>query len=254
MICNASIVLYHTPENEIKAVTDLLQQSGVISHTRLIDNGLPGANIGYGAGHNIALRESIAEGATYHLVLNSDIIFDPAALSKMLNYMEAHPDVALLQPRILYADGRLQASCKLLPTPLDVFGRRFLPKGLIAKRNREFELLDSGYNSIMNIPYLSGCFMLLRVEALKDVGLFDERFFMYPEDIDLTRRLHRKYKTLFWPEVTITHDHRQGSYHSLRLLGIHIVNMIRYFNKWGWWRDEERKRINRYTRNNIILH
>lgn len=95
-----------------------------------------------------------------------------------------------------------------------------------------------------DIPYHQGSFMFLRKDALKAAGLFDERFFMYPEDIDLTRRIHRHYRTLYWPGVTITHSHRAASYHSPRMLWIHVTNMIRYFNKWGWLRDEERRRMN----------
>ena len=59
----------------------------------------------------------------------------------------------------------------------------------------------------MNVPYLQGSFMFLRTKALKEVGLFYERFFMYPEDIDITRRMHKKYKTIFYPEVSIHHEH-----------------------------------------------
>ena len=244
MTCNASIVLYHTPEAEVKHIEQLLRKSGVVGHIHMIDNGLPGKNIGYGAAHNIALRESIAQGADYHLVLNSDIDFAPEHICALLDYMQAHEDVALIQPKIYYGDGTLQRNCKRLPTPLDVFGRRFLPKRWMRIRNAHYEMHETGYDHTMNVPYLSGCFMLLRVSALKEVGLFDERFFMYPEDIDLTRRLHQRYKTLFYPEVSITHNHQKASYHSLRMLWIHCINMIRYFNKWGWILDKERKQIN----------
>ena len=79
--------------------------------------------------------------------------------------------------------------------------------------------------------------MFIRSEALKAEGLFDERFFMYPEDIDLTRRIHRHWKTLYYPACEIVHDHRAESYKSLRMTKIHIINMMRYFNKWGWWVD-----------------
>ena len=58
-------------------------------------------------------------------------------------------------------------------------------------------------------------------------------YFMYPEDIDLTRRIHEHYRTVMYPAVEITHNHAQGSYHSSRLLWIHITNMIKYFIKWG---------------------
>ena len=85
----------------------------------------------------------------------------------------------------------------------------------------------------------------MRTEAVLKVGLFDERFFMYPEDIDLTRRIHREYLTLYYPSETIVHAHRQASYHNLHMLWIHATNMCRYFNKWGWLFDRERKAFNR---------
>ena len=99
----------------------------------------------------------------------------------------------------------------------------------------------------MNIPYLSGCFMLLRTKAVQEARLFDERFFMYPEDIDLTRRIHQNYLTVFFPHVTIIHNHERGSYKSLKMLWIHIINMCRYFNKWGWFFDKERTLVNQIT-------
>ena len=113
------------------------------------------------------------------------------------------------------------------------------------KRMDRFQLKFTNYSIPINAPYLSGCFMFFRVDALRKVGLFDERFFMYPEDIDITRRIHREYKTMFYPEVTIIHDHAAASYQSLKMLKIHMINMIRYFNKWGWFWDRERKEMNR---------
>ena len=90
-----------------------------------------------------------------------------------------------------------------------------------------------------------GSFMFFRVACFEKVGLFDERFFMYPEDIDITRRMHRYYRTMFWPEVTIVHAHKAESYKNPKMLRIHIVNIIRYFNKWGWFCDKERTLWNR---------
>jgi GT2 family glycosyltransferase len=87
--------------------------------------------------------------------------------------------------------------------------------------------------------------MFLRTEAVLEAHLFDERYFMYPEDIDLTRTIHRNWLTIYYPAVTIVHNHAKGSYHSFHLLWIHIVNMCRYFNKWGWFFDPERKEYNR---------
>ena len=202
-------------------------------------------NIGYGAAHNIAIRESIYDNIPFHLVINPDIIIAPDTLEILMNFIQQHPQVGCVSPKVIYPNGELQYLCKLLPTPLDVFGRRFLPKAWMKKRNERYELRQSGYNQPMNIPYLSGCFMLLRTSALQKVKLFDERFFMYPEDVDLTRRLHQQYLTIFYPQTTIVHNHAKQSYHSIRMLWIHATNMCKYFNKWGWFFDKERSEWNK---------
>ena len=96
----------------------------------------------------------------------------------------------------------------------------------------------------MEVPYLSGCFMFLRTASVKEVGFFDERFFMYPEDIDLTRRINEKYKTIYFPEVSIVHNHGKESYKRGDMLLVHTTNMIKYFNKWGWFYDLKRVKTN----------
>ena len=120
----------------------------------------------------------------------------------------------------------------------------FLPGWLFAKRNKRYELAHSKYKHIMNVPCLSGCFMFLRMSTLKETGLFDERYFMYAEDFDLTRRIHRKYKTLFFPQVSIYHKFSRGSHRSLRLFFAHTTSMVRYFFKYGWFYDNERRHFN----------
>jgi GT2 family glycosyltransferase len=94
--------------------------------------------------------------------------------------------------------------------------------------------------------------MLFRVSALKEIGLFDERFFMYPEDIDITRRMHEKFKTLFFPFATVVHEHAKESYKSKKLFLIHAINIIRYFNKWGWFFDSKRVEINKTVMQSLI--
>jgi GT2 family glycosyltransferase len=135
----------------------------------------------------------------------------------------------------------------LLPTPVDLFVRRFLPDRFTRKRQYKFELRATGYNKIMEVPFLSGCFMALRTKALEQCGLFDERFFMYGEDIDFSRRINEQFKTMFYPHVSIVHGYEAASYKSLKMLKIHTQSIIRYFNKWGWFwdmrRDETNKRI-----------
>lgn len=258
---NVSIVLYRPDWEQVSALTHALLQSQRVNRVYWIDNSPQAAeqlplqseriqyqhnptNLGYGAAHNIAIRESIYDNIPFHLVINPDIILDAKELDRMLDFVSQNPLVGSLMPKVTYPNGQLQYLCKLLPTPLDVFGRRFLPSAWIAQRNHRYEMRASGYDKIMNIPYLSGCFMLLRTEAVKQARLFDERFFMYPEDMDLTRRIHRNYLTVYFPHATIIHNHEKASYKSLKMLWIHMVNMCRYFNKWGWFRDKERQLFN----------
>jgi GT2 family glycosyltransferase len=87
--------------------------------------------------------------------------------------------------------------------------------------------------------------MLFRVNDLQQIGSFDERFFMYFEDTDITRRFYRDAKAWFYPDATVTHEHNQESYRSLKMLWVHIQNMIRYFSKYGWFIDLERQQINK---------
>ncbi len=255
---NVSIVVYQTEEAKIRNLIAVLRASALIDRIFVVDNSsrafssalldadyiFNNENLGYGRAHNIAIRQTLSEQTPYHLVLNPDVTFDATILQELIDYMEKHKDVASLMPQIYYPNGKRQHLCKLLPTPLDLLGRRFLPRWVMKKRNRRYELRDTGYKSIMNIPYLSGCFMLLRSDALREVGIFDERFFLYPEDIDLTRRLHACFRTVFYPHVSIVHEYGQGSYKSVRLLCWHMVNMCRYFCKWGWIKDPERKLMN----------
>jgi GT2 family glycosyltransferase len=260
MKISASIVLYKTDPLELEHVYQCFIQSQVNFQLLLVDNSPDdrlrnvlkgnniiylyiGQNIGYGRGHNLAIKEIINK-SEFHLVINSDISFLPDVIGSLVTYMTHHPEVGQIMPKVLSPKGEMQYLCKLIPTPFDLIFRRFLPPSLLKKRKGKFQLLFTGYDKIMEVPYLSGCFMFLRIASVKEVGLFDERFFMYPEDIDLTRRINEKYKTIYFPEVFIIHNHSKESYKKSDMLLIHAINMIKYFNKWGWFFDPKRVKTN----------
>jgi len=220
----------------------------LISDTRIIYI-FNNQNLGFGAGHNVAMKEAMKSPSKYHLVLNPDVYFDQNVIPDLLQFMEANHTIGLTMPKVLYPDGRLQPLCRLLPNPAMLFLRRFFRfhKKLLEKQNLAHELHFSGYNKIMDVPFLSGCFMFLRLDALRQVGLFDERIFLYTEDMDLSRRIHQQFRTVFYPSATIYHHHQRGSYHNVHLLFHNIKSAIRYFNKWGWFFDRERRLINQRT-------
>ncbi len=259
---NASIVLYHNKRDQLKKVIDSFLSTDLNVYLYLIDNSATdelkdmvkhddrieyvfnNANIGYGAGHNIAIRKSIDGNIKYHLVLNPDLYFANKIIKNIFTYMEDNSDIGNIMPKILYPNGDNQYLAKLLPTPLDWILRRFLPARFTEKITEKFELRYTNYTKEMNVPFLSGCFMFLRTDSLVDVGLFDENIFMYMEDIDLNRRIHSKYKTLYYPSAVIYHEYERGSHKNFKLLLISIQSSIKYFNKWGWIFDSERKKIN----------
>ena len=273
-LLNISIVLYHTPAEEWQSLVQELLRSACVHRIYLVDNSpepisaelvrpltaaahqsaervqvmATGKNLGYGAAHNKAIRETIYDDLPYHLVINSDIQVTAEAIDHLLSVMQANPLIGQLLPRVVDCEGREQYVCKLLPTPMDLIRRVVLGRHIESSaRNARFELRQLDHSKPINAPYLSGCFMLLRTEALLKAGLFDERFFMYPEDIDLTRRIHRDYLTLYYPSETIVHAHRKASYHSPRMFVIHAANIVRYFCKWGWLFDTERRQMNLTT-------
>ncbi len=212
-------------------------------------------NLGYGKAHNLAILESLEKRIPYHLILNPDVYFGSGVLEEICDFLEVNSKVGLVTPKVLYSQGNLQYICRLLPSPFNLIGRRFasyLPfKRFFEKLNYLYELRFTSYNNIMEVPYLSGCFMFIRTEVFKKAGLFDEQYFMYMEDVDLCRRIWKYYKNIYLPKVYIYHHHQKSSYNDKKLLKIHINSAIKYFNKWGWLFDYERKKINREVLNNL---
>lgn len=260
MIVTASIVLYKTSPAELEKVCQSLFQNDIFSKVIIVDNSpddrlkntvvndkveyiFNGQNLGYGTAHNIAIRKIIND-SDYHLALNTDIFFSTDVMPKLIAYLNKHTEVGLILPKVLNLRGEMQYLAKLIPTPSNLFIRLFLPENVLKKKRARYQLSFNCYNTITEAPCLSGCFMFFRVKVLKEVGLFDERFFLYAEDFDLSRRIHEKYQTIYYPKVEITHYHHRHSYKNRELMLVHIVNTIRYFNKWGWFFDPIRLKTN----------
>ncbi|MEO5977911.1 MAG: glycosyltransferase family 2 protein [Chryseolinea sp.] len=269
---SASIVLYKNSARVLAHAIHSFLSATVESRLFIIDNSptdelkyfsshprityiLNGNNVGFGAGHNIAIKQIIAT-TKYHLVLNPDVYFDKDVIAKCYQFMQDEPEIGLVMPKVLYPDGRLQPLCKLLPSPRTLIMRRFLwlSAATLKKLNYTYELHCTGYKDIVDVPFLSGCFMFLRTSTLQQVGLFDERFFLYTEDVDLSRRIHKVARTVFYPLATIYHHHERGSYKKVSLLIHNINSAIRYFNKWGWTTDKERIDINARTLNRLVAN
>lgn len=263
-LVNASIVLYNNPYLMVKKAIKSFLNTELDIKIYLIDNSPTDrlrelstldkrieyihnpSNPGFGAAHNIALKKALAEKSPYHLVLNPDVYFEHGVIEQIINYMDENTDVGLLMPKVLYPDGTIQRVAKLLPTPFDLFARRLLPlKGFIKDQNDLYELAFFDYDTVAEIPFITGCFMFLRTKTLEEVGLFDEKIFMYLEDADLSRRISKVAKTILYPEVSITHEYQRGLYKNRKLLLISLHSAWIYFNKYGWFFDSYRKKLNK---------
>jgi len=263
MNITVSIVLYHNEQQQIQLAIASCLASPLVTMLYLVDNSTTDyfrclatdrriqyihtkKNIGFGAAHNLAIARSVE--SDYHLVLNPDVRFNGEILAEIGQFMEKNSDVGLTMPKILYPDGTIQRLCKLLPSPQNLFGRRFaraLP--YFKKLDEQYELKGFHYDRLLDVPNLSGCFMFIRRATLNTVGYFDPRYFLYLEDVDLVRRIGQMSRTVFYPFVSIVHAYQKGSYKGKRLMFIHIRSAIRYFNKWGWFYDHYRDARNQQT-------
>jgi hypothetical protein len=163
----------------------------------------------------------------------------------MIDYMNQNNDVGMMMPQILNIDGTLQHLPKLLPNPLSILLRKFKrPQNYYQKFIDKYELRFVEKDKIYNAPILSGCFTLLNLDAIKKVGMYDDAYFMYFEDWDLSRRIHSRYKTIYFPKVSVYHGYESGANKSSKLFKIFVNSAITYFNKWGWLFDSEREKIN----------
>jgi GT2 family glycosyltransferase len=258
----ASIVVYNNDFDEVSKLLDSL----ILSQLKtifLIDNSPNDdlkilktsdkieyihspSNLGFGAGHNIAISKSLDLGTNYHFIINPDIYFTEDVIRKMVEYVEKDPQIGMMMPQILNLDGSVQNLPKLLPNLWSIIFRKLKkPRKLYLKFINKYELQFVQKDKIYNAPILSGCFTLLNLKVIKKVGLYDDKYFMYFEDWDLSRRVHKYYKTIYFPIVSVYHGYESGANRSLRLFKIFINSGITYFNKWGWFFDSERKKINK---------
>jgi|UniRef100_A0A7V3RGF5 GT2 family glycosyltransferase len=196
-------------------------------------------NLGYARAINQGIK--IARGR-YLLIINPDILIIPGAIEKMLSFMEGREDIGILAPQLLNLDHTIQQSCFRFPRIYTPVVRRtflrFLPFG--KKELERYLMLDFDHLKIKEVDWVLGAAMMIRKDVLKKVGMMDERFFLYFEDVDLCRRFyHYGFKVVYFPEARFLHHYARHSAQN-KFFGFlfnkffwhHSISGLKYFLKW----------------------
>ena len=246
---SACIVLYHSGEVALRAA-QALKESDLPVSLYVVDNTpeddtaqrisgqypdvtvLPQEeNVGFGRGNNAVLPHLASD---YHLLVNPDVTFPPDLISRMVAYMDAHPEAVILTPRVFNEDGTEQFLPKKQPTIRYLLGGR-LEKlgGPFPGWRRDYTLADQTITAPVNVQFATGCFLLIRTEVFRRLNGFDPRFFLYQEDSDLSRRALEVGNIVYHPEMTITHAWAREKTKTIKGNLRQVSSIIKFFSKWG---------------------
>ncbi len=245
-----TIVAYNDEEDVRDAVRSIMERTdkGLTKTIFIVDNSAkanklsslaeeyeevvyqrPGGNLGFGGGHNYVLPMLDSK---YHAIVNPDILLTEDSFCVLLSFLESS-GAGMAVPRLLDAQGNLQAAYRRDLTVFDMAVRMFFPSHF-QKRQRYHTMQDMDYGKPFKVPFAQGSFLVMRTELFRELGGFDERYFMYMEDADLCKRVNKVSSLWYCPDTAVIHKWERGSHKDMRLLKFHVASMFRYFWKWGW--------------------
>ena len=244
------MVLYNTPSATVKASVQSITRSTERIRLYVVDNSNQDTiqkiiynmdpstvffpqktNLGYGRANNIVIPHLTS---TYHLIINPDITFEPDLVSRMAAYMDAHPDIVILSPRVFFPDGKEQYLPHRRPTvryllggPLERFGKPF------TTWRDEYTMRLEEITEPIDVEFATGCFMMIRTHTLYKMKGFDPRYFLYQEDSDLTLKALQYGHVVYHPDMHVVHAWNREDARSTKLRWVHIVSTAKFFWKWG---------------------
>ena len=248
----ATIVLYQEDIEVLKRTVNCFLKSTLSKKLFLVDNTTDkrfkdifnhkeieyyatGKNLGFGAGHNLIL-EQIKDSSNYHLILNPDVYFKTEIIPILIKQLNSDETVAMIAPKVSYPNGTHQYSCRRYPSVIELIARKFLLLEFFLK-----PLIFKGTYRDLNLQepffaeYITGCFHLYKTKDFQSINGFDERYFLYMEDVDICKKIDAiGKKKLYYPKVEIEHILKRGSSKNFHLLILHISSAIKYFFKWGF--------------------
>ncbi|CAM1345182.1 glycosyltransferase [Tenacibaculum amylolyticum] len=245
---SATIVLYNQDFEElIKAITSFLETPSYTKQLFLVDNSpekntrleaypdsrvtyiFNNKNLGFAKANNLVIPQ-IANISNYHLILNPDTEFEPIVISKLIDEIEKDKELALITPAVKFPDGKHQYSVRKYPTFFDLVIRKL---SIFRRRIHDQEYRNANLSKQFYPEVIHGCFMLFKTDDFITIKGFDERYFLYMEDIDICKKIDvLGKKKLYFPEVTITHALKKGSSKKTKLFLYHVLSAVKYFLKW----------------------
>jgi len=195
-------------------------------------------NLGFARAVNQGFRLSRGK---YLLILNPDVTLTSGSVETAIHFLDGHPEVGVLLPRLLNPDGSLQFSCRTFYDFSTLLFRRtplgkFFPHHRIIRKHL---MMDWDHEDVQEVDWGLGACMFLRREALKGQDIFDERFFLYFEDVDICFRLKKEgWKVVYYPGVAMIHAHLRQSGKGIfnRAKWEHFKSLIKFYFKYRGFR------------------
>lgn len=248
----ASIVLFNEKFNELSKAINSLLKTEVTKKLFLIDNSptdklrnkfthpdieylFIGKNIGFGAAHNRVI-EKIKDYSKYHLILNPDVSFTPSVVPNLIKEMEKENDIAMITPKALFPNGEHQFSCRRYPSGFELLVRRSgILRIMFSSLIKKGEYNDKDLTKSFDSQFIRGCFQLYKTEDFLTVKGFDERYFLYMEDVDICRKIDTiGKKKRYFPKEQIIHVLKRDSSKRFKPFMFHTSSIIKYFIKWNF--------------------
>ena len=189
-------------------------------------------NLGFGAGHNLAFDEFADDDTDFFVIMNPDTVLENDAIGVMREFLRKYKGCTMTVPRLLKPEGGIHKAYRRVLTVTDMFLRLFMPH-LFNSRDAFHTMQDMDYSRPFRVPFAQGSFLMLRASAFRELGGFDDKFFLYLEDADLCMRINRTSYVCYVPTAKVTHLWERASGRNPRLFLIHVKSMIRYFRKWS---------------------
>lgn len=208
------IIVDNSPSDELKVFCENFEGVSYI---------FSGENLGFGRGHNLAFK-NLKDKSDIHMIINPDVYFNSDEISSFLNWFYEQKEISLATTKVCYPDGENQNIVRNVPTIIDLIKRK------LKIDSGELHIQD---NSIKEVPFAHGCFFIFKTEIFEKLGGFDERFFMYMEDLDIFIRAKKYGKTVINTNYKIYHEFRKGSSKSFKLLKYHIISAYKFFKKYN---------------------